>query len=54
VVFGSNLLAQAALAAGLKLVAHQGQDERVPEQRNRGAALFGIDTFRRHAFTSLG
>jgi hypothetical protein len=51
VVAGRDQLAQAALAAGLELVAQQGQDERVAEQRNRRAALLGIDTFR-HASTS--
>ena len=51
VIAGGDLLAQAALAAGLKLVAQQGQDERVPEQRNGGAALLGINTFG-HSSTS--
>lgn len=45
VVTSSDLLAQAALVARLELVTQQGQDERVPEQRNGGATLFGIDTF---------
>jgi hypothetical protein len=45
VVVGGDLLAQAALAARLELVTQQGQDERVPEQRNGGATLLGINTF---------
>jgi hypothetical protein len=44
VVAGGNQLPQTALAAGLVLASQQGQDERVPEQRNVSAAFLGIDS----------
>ena len=42
---GSDLLTQTSLAARLKLTVQKGQDERVPEQRNLGAAFFRINMF---------
>ena len=52
VVAGGDLLPQPALAAGLVVAPQQGQDERVPEQRNLGAPFFGIDSVG-HGFTSV-